>query len=122
MSIGSIERELARRVRRAATLTRARNRLMAKVAAMDAQIAELGGSVRSAAVLASGKRFQNEMTLPDALARALKGKSMSIGESADAVKKLGFRTASRTFNVPVNLALSKDKRIKRVARGRYTLR
>lgn len=68
------------------------------------------------------KRPKNEMSLEDALARLLKGKTMGVAEMADAVQKAGYKTNSPNFRVIVNATLLKSPRFKRVARGQYTAR
>lgn len=115
----ALESELRRRRKSASTLVRKRDRLVAKAAELDAQIAALGLTLGK---VAGGKRFKNESTLPDALAAALKGKTMSAPEAAEAVQKSGYRTTAANFRTMVSVALGKDKRFKRVSRGQYTVR
>ena len=119
VSVADLQKELARRQRRGGTLARKRDKLAAKLHALDAEIAELGIAGGGGG---GGKRFSNEMSLNDALAEALKGKTLSVGEAADAVQKAGYRTVSKHFRVQVNLALIKDARFKRVERGMYTVK
>ena len=106
------------------SLLRKRTRLADKLAALDARIADLGirASGGGGGMTASGTRYRNEMTLPDALAAAMKGKTMSVGDAMGAVMKAGYRSASKTFRIQVNGTLLKDKRFKRVERGMYSVR
>lgn len=66
------------------------------------------------------KRPRNEMSLEDALAKLLKGKTMGVAEMVDAVQKAGYKTNSPNFRVIVNATLLKSPKFKRVARGQYT--
>ncbi len=61
------------------------------------------------------------MTLPEALAKAIKNKPMSAGDAAEAVLKAGYRTTARNFKAMVTAALT-GPRFKRVAWGMYVAR
>ncbi len=122
----AIEKEIQRRARKARTLNAKRNRLVAKIAQIDTKIRELGGltggggrAVRSAG---TGRvRPQNETTLPEALAKVLKGKTMGVTEVAAAVQKAGYKTNAENFRTIVNQALIKHRSLfKKVERGQYT--
>lgn len=113
MSLTELQMELARRRRGAAKLERRREKLMAELAEINAQLAELGVSGG-----AGGRR--NAHTLPDALYSVLQGKTMTVTEAADAVRASGYNSAAANFRTMVNQALLKDKRFKKVARGQYT--
>ncbi|CAG0985122.1 hypothetical protein PHYC_01979 [Phycisphaerales bacterium] len=67
-----------------------------------------------------GRRARNAVTLPDALASALKGKKMTIGQAMEAVQKAGYRTNSVNFRIGVTIAPGDKTRFKRVERGVYT--
>ncbi len=119
LSIAELNAELRRRQRSTGTLQRRYERTMAKAARLRAQIEELGGSVNGGG--GSGRtRPKNEMTLVEALAAALKGKTMSVTDVAEAVQKQGYRTNSNNFRTQVNIALIKSGKFKRVGRGEYT--
>lgn len=124
LSLTELHKEISRRQKRGKTLLRQRTRLESKLRALDAEIASLGVAGLSAARAGGGGgvRFRNEMSLADALAEALKGKTLSVGEAMDAVQRAGYRTTSRHFRVQVNIALTKDSRFKRVGRGQYTVK
>ncbi len=118
----TIQSELRRREGLAAQLASMRDRLQAKVVALDARIAEAGGTANGvAAFLRRGarRRSRGGRTLVESLAALLKGKTMRVIEAADAVQKAGYRTASRNFRTQVGIALSKGP-FRRVGRGRYT--
>jgi hypothetical protein len=115
-----IRREIARRERFVATLERRKNKLLRRVAALDAQITANGGSNGHARWSGGRTRARNEVNLIDALAETLKGKTMSVTEVAEAVQKNGYKTTSPNFRTMVNAALLNKKRFKRIERGRYT--
>ncbi len=121
----TIHAELRRRRGLTARLAAMRDRLQAKVVAIDARIAEAGGTPNGAApLLRGGPRSRSRggrggQTLVEALAALLKGKTMRVNEAAKAVRKAGYQTASRNFRTSVGIALGKGP-FRRVARGRYT--
>jgi hypothetical protein len=118
LSISALEAELRRRQRSAGTLERRRNRLAAKLDALDRQIDLLGGNGVSRR---GGIRARNKMTLNQALVSVIKGKPLSVTEAADAVQRTGYRTNSSNFRTQVNIALIKGG-FKRVGRGQYVAR
>ena len=59
--------------------------------------------------------------LVDSLHAALRGKTLSVAEVADAVQRAGYKTASANFRTIVNGALLKEKsKFRKVSRGLYT--
>jgi hypothetical protein len=124
LSVSEILRELNKRKRGVASLQRKRAKLTAKLEALDARIAELGGSVSGGPMKmrAGGgrKRPKNDSNLVDALRGVLKGKTMGVSEAADAVQKAGYATSSPNFRTIVNQALIASGKFKRVSRGQYT--
>ncbi len=116
LSSAVIEFELRRRKRTLGRLERNRDRLAAKLDALDRQIELLGGGTNGRA--ARGSRPRNTMTLADALTSVIKGKPLSVTEAAEAVQKVGYRTNSNNFRTQVNIALIKGP-FKRVGRGQY---
>lgn len=118
LSVSDLQREIVRRQRRVGTLIRRRDRLAAKLKELDGLIAEHGGSGGGGVRV----RPTNSMTLLDAMQKSIKGKTMSVTELAEAVKKDGYQTFAANFRVMVNQTLIKYPRIfKRVDRGQYTL-
>lgn len=117
LSVTELQAELRRRQRGAARLERRREKLMAELAEVNAEIAKFGGV--ASGVTPSG-RTRNAMTLPDALAQVLSGIEMSVTEAADAVRAAGYQSTAANFRTMVNQALLKDKRFSKVSRGRYT--
>lgn len=119
LSTTQISQELRRRQRTLPKLNKKRAKLVDALAAIDAQIAELGGS--SSGGGGGGKRPKNTMTLVEALEKVLKGKQMSVAEAMAAVKTAGYKTNSNSFRISVNATLLKfKKKFKKVARGIYT--
>lgn len=110
--------ELRRRRSVLPRLERKRDRIAAKVAALDAEIERLGGKANGAA--RGGARPRNAEPLAAVLAKVLKGKTLSVGEAADAARKAGYRSGGASFVRLVNAAMLRDARFKRVKRGRYT--
>lgn len=115
LSVSDLQAELNRRRRGVSRLERRREKLMAELADINAQIAEMGGTIGG-----SGGGRRNNMTLPDALHQVLSGTTMSVTEAADAVRAAGYQSNAANFRTMVNQALLKDKRFKKVARGQYT--
>jgi hypothetical protein len=127
--LAALQKEI---LRRQSLLTK----LIAQREDLDRQIAELGAIDAGPALAvdrrmpvkrrvpgARGRRAKNTMSLPDALAEALKGqKPLGIAEAMEAVLGAGYRTASKSFKSIVNRTLIKDKRFKRAGRGKYALK
>ncbi|MCC6678273.1 MAG: hypothetical protein IT436_14125 [Phycisphaerales bacterium] len=122
MSVADLHREIRRRQRGTKALHRRRANLLAKIAALDAQILAAGGSLEEAVLQGrmGRTRPKNDTNLIDALRAVLKGKTMGVAEAAEAVQKAGYRTSAANFKVMVNANLGKKKFFKRVERGRYT--
>jgi hypothetical protein len=123
----TLHAELRRREGLASRLASMRERLHAKVVALEARIADWGSSAADALSQRRGRRggrrrARNSASLADVLAGALKDKTMSVSEAMDAAVKAGYRTNSRHFRTQVNIALLNKDRFKRVSRGRYTAR
>jgi len=120
LSVSDLQREINRRSRVVKPLMRRRDRVAAKLAAIDREIAKHGGSVGGRAGLRT--RPQNEHSLVESLALVLKGKKLGVAEAAEAVKKAGYRSnATSSFRTMVNIALIKNKKLfKKVDRGVYT--
>jgi hypothetical protein len=118
LSVAELHRELKRRQRGGQALLRKRAKLMTKVQALDAQLAELG--IAAGGRVSGGTRPRNETNLVEALSTVLKGKTMSVTEVSDAVQQAGYKTTSPNFRTIVNQALIASGKFKRVGRGQYT--
>ncbi|MEM1166386.1 MAG: hypothetical protein AAGI30_08870 [Planctomycetota bacterium] len=116
-SIEELQVELRRRERRVTSLQRKREKLQAQIDEIDAEITAYGNTASAGA---GRRRPRNDSNLADALAQVLTGQTLSVTEAADHVQKAGYRTTSPNFRTIVNQTLLKDKRFKRVSRGKYT--
>jgi hypothetical protein len=128
LSTEQLEAELRRRERSAQRLVNKRERLLSQIAEIDAELASYGYEAGEVPVGGNGrrggrKRPKNEMSLVEALEKALKGKTMGVSEAADAAQKLGYRSSSANFRNIVNQTLLKHPDVfKKVGRGQYTLK
>lgn len=129
LSLTDLHREVRRRERRARrvvdSLSRKRAKILAQLAAIDAEITRHGGSVRSGRGRRGGMgrvRPRNETNLVEALAKVLKSATMSVTDVAAAVQKAGYRTTSPNFRTIVNQTLINSGAFKRVGRGKYTVK
>lgn len=122
VSVSDLRRELAKRGRRVGTLERKRDRLLAKVHALNSQIGEFGGATRAMVAAAAGGRSRprNEANLVESLQKVLTDKTMSVTEVSEAVQKAGYATTSPNFRTIVNQALIASGKFKRMGRGLYT--
>jgi hypothetical protein len=125
-----LRRELERRQRGLTSLVAKRDAVRAEIAELDARILELadddrrparrgrGGGRRSARL--AMPRPKNAMSLPDAIAIEVEtGQTITPAEAARRVLASGYQTTAKTFTMVVANALSKDKRFKRLGRGKY---
>lgn len=124
MTLTDLQRELRRRQRgvetRVRRLERKRESMAAKLAAIDAELAQHGRHMGRVGAAGGRRRPRNEMKLADALVKVLTNSTMSVTDAAVAVQKAGYQTTSPSFRTIVNQTLLKDKRFKRVERGQYT--
>ncbi len=126
MSLAAIQAEISRRQRGVKKLVAKRSKLAAKVAALDAQIAELGGdsgvAIRISKVggrrMPLGPRPRNAMNLVDTMHKVL-DKPMGVLDIIPAVKKAGYKTSAANFRTIVNQTLINSGKFKRVSRGVY---
>ena len=139
LSVSDLNAELTRRRRRLPALQRRRSRAAKRLASIDAQIAELGGSVaessRTVAKRGPGRppkaagrpvgrppgrrRAKNKMSLVDTLSKVVSKEPMGIADIVDRVKKAGYKSSAKGFRSMVNIALIKNKQFKRAGRGKY---
>lgn len=138
LSTADLQRELERRQRGADRLLQRRAKLLEELAAIDAELGELGmapaggmpgrarGKAKAGAATSAaprtGKRTRarNDVSLPDALVQACEiGAVVSPAEASELVLANGFKTTSQRFNMMVSNALAKDKRFRRIGRGQY---
>lgn len=115
LSTQEIQSELRKREAAIKRLEKARQKAFERLNDIDAALSELGGSAGGVR-----RRARNDSNLVDALYQVLSGATMGVTEVAGAVQQAGYRTTSPNFRTIVNQALIKDKRFKRVGRGKYT--
>lgn len=133
LSLSDLHREIARRGKQSAGLRKRRDALLKQVAALSAQIGDepsmpakggpgrpRGSKNRKRGTVPARPRSENQTSLADALSAVLKGQTMSIAESIDAVRKAGYKSDSPNFRTMVNIALIKKDRFTRVSKGKYT--
>lgn len=122
MSTAELQRELRRREGQVERLYAKHAKLSAQLAEVEAEIAKVGGELGHG-VTSRGtvrRRPRNSSNLAEALQQVLTGTDLSVTEAAEAVQAAGYRTSSANFRTIVNQTLIKDKRFKKVSRGRYT--
>jgi hypothetical protein len=117
LSVSELQAEISRRQRGVSRLVARRDRLVAKVRALEAEIVEAGGTLGGGL---GRKRPKNDMNLVQALSKALDGKTMSVTEVAEAVQRQGYKTTSPSFRTIVNQTLINSGKFRRVSRGQYT--
>jgi hypothetical protein len=123
MNIADIERFLSDRKRQLDKLKKKRAKAQAKVDAIDAEIAKIGGG-SSGGGRGAGSRARNDRPLPDYIEDVLakSSKPMRVGDIEVGVKALGYKSNAASFKNIVNQQLIKDrKRFKAVDRGLYAL-
>ena len=131
-SMAELLAEIDARRAQAARLERERESILEQMAAIEAELAAMGiavGGAQPAAQLAPvatappaprRPRARNSVTLADAIALAVEpGATVSPAEAMQLVLSNGFVTNSKSFNVQVTNALSKDPRFRRTGRGQY---
>jgi lambda repressor-like predicted transcriptional regulator len=113
-----LQSEIERRKAKALELARERDRLMARIAKIDAELREHGASITMGRRRRAGAR---QGTLAAALAQVLKGKEMGVTEAAEAVRKAGYKTNAENFRTIVNACLIRHTDMfRKVRRGLYT--
>ncbi len=138
VAVSDLRRELARRESGAAKLQATRAAISKQLAALEAELADLGmdaaparrgrkpGRPKSSANKPGkvgrpkGKRAKNAMSLVDAILKGVPiGKTVSPAEAAVAAKRVGYKSSSANFGMIVANALGKDARFKKLGRGQY---
>jgi hypothetical protein len=117
--------ELKRRQRSIGKLLAKRDKLAEQLTELNHQIAALGGPSAAAmeGLTARGtprKRPRNDSNLAEALAALLKNQTMSVTQASEEVQRAGYQTTAANFRTIVNQTLIRDKRFKKVSRGKYT--
>jgi hypothetical protein len=128
VSVEELKKEIVRRQRALPKLIAARDALNCRIAELEGL-----GAVKPIAVARrkpgrrkAGRRVVKPAragSLSSALVESLgaKGK-LTVAEAAEAVVAAGYKSKSKDFQNIVSMALSKDKRFRRVRRGVYALK
>ncbi len=112
--------EIERRKRAQSALEQKRQALLKQLKAIDAQLGHRVAVPAAAKPGRAAKRAKNTVTLPEAMLKVMtKDKGLSVPEIAKAVTRVGYRSVSKTFHTIIYQTLARDKRFKRLARGRY---
>jgi hypothetical protein len=125
VSTADLHAELARREKAARSMADRRERLVAELRSIEAEMALLTDGPRarhaSAVPAARATRAANPIPLSEALAAAVPvGSTISPADAAEKVKEAGYESGARTFGMMVATTLAKDKRrFRRVSRGLY---
>jgi hypothetical protein len=124
-------REIERRRQRLQAAHVRREKLLAQIAALDAEIRDLDDEERprvrdltaakaKAAPAIPRQRQAGSISLGDALAAAVKtGQVVSPADAARLVMARGYRTTSRSFGADVSRALARHGGFRREGRGQY---
>ncbi len=126
LTIADLQAELRRRQAAGKPLLARRARTAEKLARLDAELASLGVAAGDAVVSRGrrgprGPRPSNSLSLVEALKKAMTGKVLTVGEAAQAVLAMGYKTNSKNFRTVVNQTLLVNKSsFKSPERGHYT--
>jgi hypothetical protein len=145
LSTRELRRELARRESGAAKLSAQHADLSKQMAALEAELADLGvdaparrgrkpgrmgkrGPGRPKGIKnkpgkvgrPKGSKNKNAMSLVEAILKGVRaGSTVSPAEAGAAAKRVGYKSSSPNFGMMVANALSKDGHFKRIERGQY---
>ena len=136
LSVADLRRELERREKGGDRLQAAHAKLAKRLAAIDAELADLGVEVaprrkpgpkpgRKPGRFAKGdgrsRRVKNSMTLLEAILKGVPtGKTVSPAEAAAAAKAAGYKSAGKKFGQQVATCLANSKKaFKKLGRGQY---
>ena len=136
LSVADLRRELERREKGGDRLRAQHAKLAKRLAAIDAELAELGVEVparatrrgkpgrmpgRPAKADGRTRRVKNSMTLLQAILKGVPtGKTVSPADAASAAKAAGYRSAGQNFGQQVATCLAGAKKaFKKLGRGQY---
>ena len=134
MTIAELRKQLAAKEAKLAKLQMKRGKVAKQLAALDSEIASLGGGpvktkrkgrkkVAKKTAARRGKRTKGGPSLADVLAKVLVGKGeMKVAEAAKLAIGAGYKSSSSQFGNIVSQTLSGDKRFKKIARGIYAMK
>lgn len=115
---GELQREIHRRQRFAKSILVRRERLLARIAAIDDEMRVKG--MRRAGSFSASPRARNSMTLTEAMRELLKGREMGIPEIVPGLAEVGYKSPSPNLRTMVNAQLLNKRMFKRISRGVYT--
>ena len=127
-SMDELLAEVDARRAQAARLERERDRILDQMAGIEAELGAMGITIgdggqpaaQSAPATARRPRARNSVTLADAIAMAVEPRAtVSPADAAQLVVSNGYQSTAKNFGMVVANALNKDKRFRRVGRGRY---
>jgi hypothetical protein len=139
VSTAALRREIARREAGATKLAARRARLAKALAALDADLADLGvdapkrrgrppgrkpgrrgpGRPKGSKNKRRAKRAKNSMSLAEAVSKVVAvGKTVSPSDVVTSVRKV-YKSSSKSFGVMVAGTLARHPEFKRLGRGRY---
>jgi hypothetical protein len=134
LTVAELRRELARREKGGKKLLAQHRKLSARLAELDAELGDLGVTVptrrgrrlgrmpgrRGPGRPKGGQKARGGLTLIQALEKGVRtGSTVSPAEAAQAAKRAGYKTASKTFGIQVATALAKAPGFKKTGRGQY---
>ena len=127
-SVEDLKKEIGRRQRKLPALIAARDELNCRIAELEALVGTKPAAVarrkparRKAA--RRGPKPGRAGSLNSVLAKAFESKGkLTVAQAVEAALAAGYRSKSKDFANIVSMALSKDKRFRRVRRGVYALR
>jgi hypothetical protein len=126
LTISVLEQMLAKRRAELDKLTKERQRILKQLAAVDAQLREIGGSSTGddSNVTRSGRARNDKslvMTLEEVLGKSTK--PLSVGDIVQGVLDSGYHSTAANFRAMVNQTLIKErKRFASPQRALYTLK
>ena len=134
LSVEDLLAQLKKHQSRLPRLQRKEQKLLKQLAAVQDEIAQLGGLAKSrktakvarpakAAKARGVRRAKNTVKLADAIVGVLaKDSTLSVPQIAAAVKAAGYVSKSKTFETIIYQTVARDKRVKRAGRGQYQLK
>ena len=137
LSVEDLLAQLKKHQSRLPRLQRKEQKILKQLAAVQDEIAQLGGLAKSrksakvgrpakvakAAKTRGVRRAKNSVKLADAIVGVLaKDSTLSVPQIASAVKAAGYVSKSKTFETIIYQTVARDKRVKRAGRGQYQLK
>ena len=132
-TIAELRAELAAKEKQVSKLRAQRQKVMKRLAALDRDIAVLGGRAVTGKpkaakkakrrIAARKRRSRSLPSLADVLAKVLAGKgAVKVADARKLAIAAGYRSTSSQFGNIVSQALITDKRFRKVSRGVYALK